>query len=75
MSKASTLSEKAIVNDVNLRMLDRLSSDKYFKAVNSAGSEEKNRLIKERRQMNKDIKNCNGNNKCIKDILYADVFK
>lgn len=74
MSKASTLSEKAIVNDVNLRMLDRLSSDKYFKAVNSAGSEEKNRLIKERRQMNKDIKNCNGNNKCIKDILYADVF-
>ena len=30
MSKASTLSEKAIVSDVNLRMLDRLSSDKYF---------------------------------------------
>lgn len=75
MSKASTLSEKAIVNDVNLRMLDRLSSDKYFKAVNSAGSEEKNRLLNERRQMNKEIKNCNGNNKCIKDILYADVFK
>lgn len=75
MSKASTLSEKAIVNDVNLRMLDRLSSDKYFKAVNSAGSEEKNRLLNERRQMNKKIKNCNGNNKCIKDILYADVFK
>ena len=74
MSKASTLSEKAIVNDVNLRMLDRLSSDKYFKAVNSAGSEEKNRLLNERRQMNKKIKNCNGNNKCIKDILYADVF-
>lgn len=74
MSKASTLSEKAIVNDVNLRMLDRLSSDKYFKAVNSAGSEEKNRLLNERRQMNKKIKNCNGNNKCIKDILYTDVF-
>lgn len=74
MSKASTLSEKAIVNDVNLRMLDRLSSDKYFKAVNSAGSEEKNRLLNERRQMNKKIKNCNGDNKCIKDILYADVF-
>ena len=74
MSKASTLSEKAIVNDVNLRMLDRLSSDKYFKSVNSAGSEEKNRLLNERRQMNKKIKNCNGNNKCIKDILYADVF-
>lgn len=74
MSKASTLSEKAIVNDVNLRMLDRLSSDKYFKAVNSAGSKEKNRLLNERRQMNKKIKNCNGNNKCIKDILYADVF-
>ena len=74
MSKASTLSEKAIVNDVNLRMLDRLSSDKYFKAVNSAGSEEKNRVLNERRQMNKKIKNCNGDNKCIKDILYADVF-
>ena len=74
MSKASTLSENAIVNDVNLRMLDRLSSDKYFKAVNSAGSEEKNRLLNERRQMNKKIKNCNGDNKCIKDILYADVF-
>lgn len=74
MSKASTLSEKAIVNDVNLRMLDRLSSDKYFKAVNSVGSEEKNRLLNERRQMNKKIKNCNGDNKCIKDILYADVF-
>ena len=74
MSKASTLSEKAIVNDVNLRMLDRLSSDKYFKAVKNAGSEEKNRLLNERRQMNKKIKNCNGNNKCIKDILYADVF-
>lgn len=74
MSKASTLSEKAIVNDVNLRMLDRLSSDKYFKAVNSAGSEEKNRLLNERRQMNKKIKNCNGDNKCIIDILYADVF-
>ena len=73
MSKASTLSEKAIVNDVNLRMLDRLSSDKYFKSVKNAGSEEKNRLLNERRQMNK-IKNCNGNNKCIKDILYADVF-
>lgn len=75
MSKASTLSEKAIVNDVNLRMLDRLSSDKYFKAVNSAGSEEKNRLLNERKQMNKKIKNCNGDNKCIKDILYVDVFK
>lgn len=74
MSKASTLSEKAIVNDVNLRMLDRLSSDKYFKAVKNAGSEVKNRLLNERRQMNKKIKNCNGNNKCIKDILYADVF-
>lgn len=75
MSKASTLSEKAIVNDVNLRMLDRLSSDKYFKSVKNAGSEEKNRLLNERRQMNKEIKNCNGNNKCIIDILYADVFK
>lgn len=75
MGKASTLSEKAIVNDVNLRMLDRLSSDKYFKSVKNAGSEEKNRLLNERRQMNKEIKNCNGNNKCIKDILYADVFK
>ena len=75
MSKASTLSEKAIVNDVNLRMLDRLSSDKYFKTVKKAGSAEKNRLIKERRQMNKKIKNCNGDNKCIYDILYADVFK
>lgn len=74
MSKASTLSEIAIVNDVNLRMLDRLSSDKYFKAVNNAGSEEKNRLLNERRQMNKKIKNCNGDNKCIKDILYTDVF-
>lgn len=74
MSKASTLSENAIVNDVNLRMLDRLSSDKYFKSVKNAGSEEKNRLLNERRQMNKEIKNCNGNNKCIKDILYADVF-
>ena len=74
MSKASTLSEKAIVNDVNLRMLDRLSSDKYFKSVKNAGSEVKNRLLNERRQMNKKIKNCNGDNKCIKDILYADVF-
>lgn len=74
MSKASTLSENAIVNDVNLRMLDRLSSDKYFKSVKNAGSEEKNRLLNERRQMNKKIKNCNGDNKCIKDILYADVF-
>ncbi len=74
MSKASTLSEKAIVNDVNLRMLDRLSSDKYFKSVKNAGSEEKNRLLNERRQMNKKIKNCNGDNKCIYDILYADVF-
>lgn len=75
MSKVSTLSEKAIVNDVNLRMLDRLLSDKYFKSVKNAGSEVKNRLLNERRQMNKKIKNCNGNNKCIKDILYADVFK
>ena len=74
MSKASTLSEKAIVNDVNLRMLDRLSSDKYFKSIKNAESEEKNKLLNERRQMNKKIKNCNGNNKCIKDILYADVF-
>lgn len=74
MSKASTLSEKAIVNDVNLRMLDRLSSDKYFKSVKNAGSEVKNRLLNERRQMNKKIKNCNGDNKCIYDILYADVF-
>lgn len=74
MSKASTLSENAIVNDVNLRMLDRLSSDKYFKSVKNAGSEVKNRLLNERRQMNKKIKNCNGDNKCIKDILYADVF-
>ena len=74
MSKASTLSEKAIVNDVNLRMLDRLSSDKYFKSVKNAVSEEKNRLLNERRQMNKKIKNCNGDNKCIKDILYSDVF-
>ena len=74
MSKASTLSENAIVNDVNLRMLDRLSSDKYFKSVKNAGSEEKNRLLNERRQMNKKIKNCNGDNKCIKDILYSDVF-
>lgn len=74
MSKASTLSEKAIVNDVNLRMLDRLSSDKYFKSVKNAGSEVKNRLLNARRQMNKKIKNCNGDNKCIKDILYADVF-
>ena len=74
MSKASTLSEKAIVNDVNLRMLDRLSSDKYFKSIKNAVSEEKNRLLNERRQMNKKIKNCNGDNKCIYDILYADVF-
>lgn len=74
MSKASTLSEKAIVNDVNLRMIDRLSSDKYFKSIKNAESEEKNKLLNERRQMNKKIKNCNGDNKCIKDILYADVF-
>ena len=74
MSKASTLSEKAIVNDVNLRMLDRLSSDKYFKSIKNADSEEKNMLLNERRQMNKDIKNCNGDKKCIYDILYNDVF-
>ena len=74
MSKASTLSEKAIVNDINLRMLDRLSSDKYFKEVNNADSEAKNMLLNERRQMNKDIKNCNGDKKCIYDILYNDVF-
>ena len=30
--------------------------------------------LNERRQMNKDIKNCNGDKKCIYDILYNDVF-
>ena len=39
MSKASTLSEKAIVNDVNLRMLDRLSSDAYFKMLDGYADE------------------------------------
>ena len=74
MSKASTLSEKAIVNDVNLRMLDRLSSDKYFKEYSSLSGAEKENKLQERRNMNEEINKCNGDNKCIKDILYSDVF-
>ena len=74
MSKASTLSEKAIVSDVNLRMLDRLSSDKYFKSVENVDENTKKNLLNKRRQMNKDIKNCKGDYKCIRDILYIDVF-
>ena len=74
MSKASTLSEKAIVNDVNLRMLDRLSSDAYFKMLDGYAEDSKQDALNERRQMNKDIKNCNGDNKCIFFILYEDVF-
>lgn len=75
MNKASTLSEKAIVNDVNLRMLDRLSNDKYNKSLVNIGPKTKKKLQNQRRQMNRTIKNCNGNNKCIRDILYNDVFK
>lgn len=74
MSKASTPSELAIVNDVNLRMLDRLSSDKYFKSVENVDENTKKNLLNKRRQMNKDIKNCKGDYKCIRDILYIDVF-
>ena len=74
MSKASTLSEKAIVNDVNLRMLDRLSSDAYFKMLDGYAEDSKQDALNERRQMNKDIKNCNGDKKCIFFILYEDVF-
>ena len=74
MSKASTLSEKAIVNDVNLRMLDRLSSDAYFKMLDGYAEDSKQDALNERRQMNKDIKNCNGDKRCIYFILYEDVF-
>ena len=74
MSKASTLSEKAIVNDVNLRMLDRLSSDAYFKMLDGYAEDSKQDALNERRQMNREIKNCNGDNKCIFFILYEDVF-
>ncbi len=74
MSKASTPSELAIVSDVNLRMLDRLSSDKYFKEYSSLSGAEKENKLQERRKMNEEINKCNGDNKCIKDILYIDVF-
>ena len=74
MSKASTLSELAIVSDVNLRMLDRLSSDKYFKEYSSLSGAEKENKLQERRKMNEEINKCNGDNACIKDILYSDVF-
>lgn len=74
MSKASTPSELAIVNDVNLRMLDRLSSDKYFKEYSSLSGAEKEKKLQQRRKMNKEINKYNGDNKCIKDILYNDVF-
>ena len=74
MSKASTPSELAIVSDVNLRMLDRLSSDKYFKSVENVNENTKKNLLNKRRQMNKDIKDCKGDYKCIRDILYIDVF-
>lgn len=74
MNKASTLSEKAIVNDVNLRMLDRLSSDAYFKMLDGYAEDSKQDALNERRQMNREIKNCNGDNKCIFFILYEDVF-
>ncbi len=74
MSKASTSSEKAIVNDVNLRMLDRLSSDAYFKLLDGYADDSKQEVLNERRQMNREIKNCNGDKKCIFFILYEDVF-
>ena len=74
MSKASTLSELAIVSDVNLRMLDKLSSEKYFKSVENVDENTKKNLLNKRRQMNKEIKNCKGDYKCIRDILYIDVF-
>ena len=74
MSKASTLSEKAIVNDVNLRMLDRLSSDAYFKMLDGYAEDSKQDALNERRQMNREIKNCNGDKRCIYFILYEDVF-
>ena len=73
-SKASTLSELAIVSDVNLRMLDKLSSEKYFKSVENVDENTKKNLLNKRRQMNKEIKNCKGDYKCIRDILYIDVF-
>lgn len=74
MSKASTLSEKAIVSDVNLRMLDRISSDEYFEMLDGCAEDSKKEALDERRQMNKDIKNCNGDKRCIYFILYEDVF-
>ena len=74
MSKASTPSELAIVSDVNLRMLDKLSSEKYFKSVENVDENTKKNLLNKRRQMNKEIKNCKGDYKCIRDILYIDVF-
>ena len=74
MSKASTLSEKAIVDDANLKMLDRMSSALYFDLIEGYNDYHKKEALKERRQMNKDIKNCNGKKKCIFDILFDDVF-
>ena len=74
INKASTASELAIVNDINLRMLDNLSSYKYFQSVENVDKDTKKKLLNKRREMNKEIKNCNGDYKCIKDILYNDVF-
>ncbi|MCI6474671.1 MAG: hypothetical protein MSA07_03140 [Mucispirillum sp.] len=74
INKASTASECAIVNDINLRMLDNLSSYKYFQSVENVDDNTKKKLLNKRREMNKEIKNCNGDYKCIRDILYNDVF-
>lgn len=75
INKASTASELAIVNNINLRMLDNLSSYKYFQSVENVDENTKKKLLNKRREMNKEIKNCNGDYKCIRDILYFDVFK
>ena len=51
-----------------------MSSALYFDLIEGYNDYRKKEALKERRQMNKDIKNCNGKKKCIFDILFDDVF-
>ena len=46
----------------------------YDVPVELYAEDSKQDALNERRQMNKDIKNCNGDKRCIYFILYEDVF-
>ena len=76
VGKAAKTKEQvgARIEDREIVVKEDLTEEPAQEEVENVNENTKKNLLNKRRQMNKDIKDCKGDYKCIRDILYIDVF-